>query len=289
MKTLLGLSALLLTAGCGDASLVADAAVPDLATTGDLGVTAPDAAGDAGVSYVGRVLAVSTLTPASSGGQATLAEYRGVVFPTKATLATIGACRVESTDRPVPITFSTSHSAGVITITGGAQTVTFTPDASGAYPVYSNQSAGLWSGGETITVTATGAEVPAFSASATAPAPVQITQPAKVPAGTVVMFDRTQDFPVSWVPGSGGELHAMVVVNSQTAGEYQRQIDCAFQATAGSGVIPVAALTMLPAGRSGYYDVRGRALTTITVGAYAVDVELQSINNGYVGAQIQTQ
>src|SRR5690348_6442563 len=110
--------------------------------------------------------------PTNATATATFTEYPDMTPQHAVLIANIGTCKVESLDRapPQPIQ-PVFHSAGIVTIMGGTQTISMMPpppSMPGSYTGYSSQSTPLWNGGEVISVTATGADVPPFTLTATA-------------------------------------------------------------------------------------------------------------------------
>ncbi|HZS41750.1 MAG TPA: hypothetical protein VFF06_33205 [Polyangia bacterium] len=79
--------------------------------------------------------------------------------------STVGSCvvtRCDSTDAGAPPS-TARPSAGVVTIAGGSQQVVLTPQADGTYAPFLDASHGLWTGGEALSVTAAGGDVPGFT------------------------------------------------------------------------------------------------------------------------------
>jgi hypothetical protein len=128
-------------------------------------------------------------------------------------------------------------SAGDVTVGGLAMPVTLTLMTMGMFVgQYTTfmQYLPLFSGGETFTVRAAGAEVPAFSVTVTAPSQPQL---ASLPQAAV----RTRDLSLSWSGGGAGELR--VALTAQTAA-----LECSFAAGGGAGKVPAGALALLPVG-----------------------------------------
>jgi hypothetical protein len=174
----------------------------------------------------------------------------------------IGPCDLAScVSTPPP-----SVSAGTIMITGAAQAITMLPKANQTYDTFMTADP-LFSGGESITFAAAGADVPAFTKSIVAPAKATITSPAK-PSSTspLLVINRSQDFTVSWTGGGSGLVQ--VALNSAQA---DQRLFCRFEASAGTGKVPTAALSMLQA-ENGGFAMASIAQTVHEAGDYAVDV-----------------
>ena len=173
---------------------------------------------------------------------------------------TVGACTVStctSTMQP------TAVSAGVVTLSGAAQPIMLTPGTDKTYTAFMSMSP-LFAGGESVVVSAAGADVPAFSKSITMPGKATITSPSKPAAGTFLAVSRSADFSVTWTGGGSGSLQIFV---SGTSG----RVTCRFPAGSDSAAVPAAALAMLPAG-NGSFAMAAIADGEQDAGDYAVDV-----------------
>ncbi|HTL35583.1 MAG TPA: hypothetical protein VL326_20785 [Kofleriaceae bacterium] len=167
----------------------------------------------------------------------------------------VAGCDVYVCQAPGPTTYV---SGGTVTITGLTQAVTMMPASDKMYAPVSSQQA-LYTGGETITVNATGADAPAFTLSLTAPARASITAPAKPSSGGLTI-DRAHDFAVSWT-GGGGKVYLYISGPSGT----NSTISCGFDASAGTGTIPAAALMMVPAG-TGSFNTSSLSVKSTDIG-----------------------
>src|SRR5215207_7017227 len=106
--------------------------------------------------------AMNTPNTPTRGGTASAGFFASGAFCTNS--MTIGACDIATCVSTPPA----GVSAGTITITGAAQVVMMTPTATATYNTFMTADP-LFSGGETITFAAAGADVPAFTKSITAP------------------------------------------------------------------------------------------------------------------------
>jgi hypothetical protein len=158
-----------------------------------------------------------------------------------------GSCTVGALSFQPPPASGTQVSAGTITVTGGSASIALAPMAvssgdGGAAEQYAPlQHAGTVSSGQTLTIAASGATVPAFSTNLVVPDAVTFTQPDIVDASSLAI-GRSTDWPIAWTGGSAGTLTFQV---SQTLGATGTLIVCTFPESAGSGVIPAAALGYL--------------------------------------------
>jgi hypothetical protein len=180
------------------------------------------------------------------------------------TTQTVGRCTLYMCPQtPPPVTYASS---GTVTILGLSQSVVLAPSTDKTYPPYSTQSA-LLSGGENLTIRSTGADAPAFMLTFTAPARASITMPAKpAVAGSSITIDRSGDFPVAWTGGGAGEVYVVIGSNAGYS------MTCEFAASAGSGTIPAAALSLLTAG-SGTFSASSVVLKSTDMGDWRVTGE----------------
>ena len=138
-------------------------------------------------------------------------------------------------------------SAGTLTVSGGAfgdAGVGIAPDNLGSY-LY-NTTGPMFSPGDTLTVSAAGATVPAFAAqSITAPGPIDLTAP--TPDSGVLSIPTTQDLDLGWTGGTAGAHFILGLDATFTSGASASAL-CTWDAAAGSGTIPAGALSPLAAG-----------------------------------------
>jgi hypothetical protein len=204
--------------------------------------------------------AMNTPNTPTRGGTASAGFFSSGNYCT--TTQVIGACEVATCTTTAP----PAVSAGAITITGAAQPITLTPKADDTYAMFMSASP-LFSGGESITFAAAGADVPAFSASITMPAKATITSPAKpTPQSPYLNINRTLDLTVRWTGGGSGKLQ--VALDSQSA---DHRIFCRFDASAGTGTVTAAALATLEEGLGGF-AMASIAMGEHDAGDWAVDV-----------------
>lgn len=185
---------------------------------------------------------------------------------------TMGSCAASILGpRPNPPAIA---AAGTISVTGGAMPLMQSPDGSGAYPIV-RVSSPLWmtAGGESLSVSATGGEVPAFATTLIAPGEMTVTSPAW-PAGGPTTIARAADLTLAW-NGSGVGVVDVGLVGGSAATQ-AAEIHCRFPLSAGQGVVPAAMLANLPAGSSGALLMFAMTPTTLTEGAWSVDVSLES-------------
>lgn len=138
-----------------------------------------------------------------------------------------------------------SLDAGVITITGGAQSVTLTADATKQYGSVTSGVAPLFDGGETLTVSAAGsADLPAWSGTVVAPAPADFTAPSF--DGNLSIL-RSSPLSVAWTGGGAGRVRFFVATVETSSGQTTRTVSVSCEAPASMGAmsVPAAALGRL--------------------------------------------
>jgi hypothetical protein len=198
----------------------------------------------------------------SDSGEAGYGVSAGFGASDGCTTNSIGPCDLGSCG-----TATMYPNAGTLTLTGGMQTVTLTPGTDGSYSDASGTTA-LWNGGETLTITASGGTVPAFSGSLRAPTPITVTGLAGAAWPTaMVNVARTTDLVVTWTPASGTVL---IGIGNQTSG-----MTCLFDASAGTGTIPSQALQMLAAGMA-ELDVSSGDQQMLMAGSIPVNFSLST-------------
>jgi hypothetical protein len=128
-------------------------------------------------------------------------------------------------------------------------------------------SGDLWSqAGSTVTVTAPGADVPAFTQQFPAPANLSIPSSSSLALATAT---RGNDIAITWQ--GGGSCQA-------TFDFYVRQglttysASCSFPSTDGSGTIPAAGLEPIPAGLKATYTFSCTVINELVVGDWEIKV-----------------
>jgi hypothetical protein len=202
--------------------------------------------------------------------------------PMISTSREVGPCQYTGFSSLAGAGTATPRSAGVITVDGAKVPITLTPAMpTPGYPPFQSPMP-LWSGGETITVTAAGADVPAFTAHATAPARVTVT----APAAGMLTLPRSADLTVTWTNGGAGEVH--LTLDADPSAPLQgSSLDCRFPSSAGTATVPSAALQLLPAGHAQLQIATGAPID-LQAGDYALQISVTS-DAGYAGAMVTLQ
>jgi hypothetical protein len=240
---------LLLLAACGDDS---PTAMPDA------NAPQPDAAVDAfAVRKEGQVVIMEGRSPdPSATAVASFVDGRLLV-----PIATADGCDVFDN------TPASSLDAGSITITGTSTPLTLVQEAAGkVYTTTQSVPDDLFSPAATLTVTATGGTVPAFTGGVTAPAPLDsLVIPSSI--------SRATPATITWTAGSGNEVWVLVAaLNGAARGMLCRTTD------SGSFTLTEAAIAQLPATTTEVsllvYRVKK---TVVTAGSW--DVMLYAVDN----------
>jgi hypothetical protein len=154
-------------------------------------------------------------------------------------LMKMGNCYVEQCSTTTPMHMY--ENAGSVHITGTSQPITLDPAADNTYMSFT-ATADLAQPGDMLTVTADGTTVPGYTETLVVPSKITITSPAK-PAAAVPV-SRAADYTIAWSGGSTGDVE--LAAGSSTQGA--PFVYCQIPSSAGTGTIPAALLSMLPAG-----------------------------------------
>lgn len=160
-------------------------------------------------------------------------------------VSTFGACTVSTcpADYVAPDNSTVaSPSAGKIAWSDGKTFMgELTPDALGRYAPYASATLGF-SGGESLTVSGSGGDVPAFSTTVAVPLSLLLASPAADATGHLVS-PKTQDLVLTFDRGMPGlDLYAQSMSNDPTTHSF---LQCTFPSATGTATIPAAALAKL--------------------------------------------
>jgi hypothetical protein len=130
----------------------------------------------------------------------------------------------------------------------------------------------LWNEGAKLVVQASGAAVPAFSATLDGAGVVSLTAPGITP-GVPLVVDRTLPFNATWSGSSVGTV-SVTLVRAESVGSSTHSVSvvCTFPATAGSGSVPAQLLGQIPAGTNGALSVYGGDSKQVVAGEFTVYV-----------------
>lgn len=207
----------------------------------------------------------------------------GAAFARAANVAPLGACaRSVAADRCTILTCddaggapsNAAPAAGTITVRVAARTVTLAPADDHTYPAFEDPTTAFWSGGETLSIDASGGEVPPFSGTVVAPPSITVTAPDLPPGVGRVLVDRASDLPVTWAPiaGDAGPSTIEVTISGAGTASARAVVTCSFDASAGSAAIPAKALAGIQAGEASL-SIATRRATRVIAGDWAVELQ----------------
>lgn len=179
-------------------------------------------------------------------------------------------CTTQPSDAGTP-TYETVG-AGTIQVLGANQPLSLTPDSGGSYTAITGQER-LWSGGETLTVSASGGEVPAFQETLFAATPVTLSSPSLPAPGTPMTLSTSGPLHVAWSGGMGGTVTAMLTRSITGATTRSVMLMCTFPATDGAGTVPASAMAAIPAGPDGTFQVLGGDTKTIEPSGWTITLQ----------------
>lgn len=200
----------------------------------------PDAAPDGDV-LEGRVFVLQELIEPTVVAHANASFQPGA----RCDVETIDACTVCLVDLTAPLGDQTPLDAGVISLAGAelpADGIELAWDAElEAYGAFLGD-APLFDGGQTITASSAGGELPAWGEqSVETPGEIAVTAP-DCSADDCVL-DRSGDLEVTWTGGGAGDVEVSVsTTDNETAAVV---VYCTFEATAHQGTVPAAAMAQL--------------------------------------------
>jgi hypothetical protein len=171
-------------------------------------------------------------------------------------------------------------SAGTLTLSGGKLTspLDFATSDDGAYAIDDTHLD--VTAGQTLTVTASGAAVPAFTQSIVAPAGIDLTKPTAGSDGQYAI-STSADLAVAW---SGGQTGDSVLFEGLSGGSAY-YFACTWDATAGAGTVPKAILAQL-AGQQ-YSEIEWLQGTKKTFDAGGCAITLTAYVGGSQGADFE--
>lgn len=222
--------------------------------------------GGAPTPKTGSVSLVQTTFSTGASGSGSARFYSKAPVAPGCALSTVAGCTVTECDLSKASTepFDFGDSAGDISFSGPSLTRVL-PFTDGGYGVFLTSDR-MWSPGDALVATASGAAVPAFTATLIAPAEIALTAPACSAAscGTV---SRTGDLTVSWTGGSD----VQALLRATKAGVSSIEIVCPLAAS--PATISAAALAKLgssDAGFTGSFGVSSSKTTKVVAGSYDV-------------------
>ena len=254
------------------------------ATDGGSADASSDAATDAATdpANVGRVFAISDTVLFDGGTQSSYRAGASFVHTsgtdTNSNTKTVGPCVLETLSGNSTVK-ETAFSAGAVHLTGGSQKVDLVPSGT-TYDLASGKTF-LWHGGETITVTGDGKDVPAFTTTLTAPSKLTLTAPALPPTqNDLLIVTKSVDFSATWTGASSGQ---MVLYFDAADGSMAYTSTCTFNASDGKATVPAAALAPFPKG-SGTFNFYVKEVANAIAGTWSIKFTASSAVVGTKGA-----
>jgi hypothetical protein len=175
-------------------------------------------------------------------------------------------------------------SAATIELSGPWTTpVTVTPTGGTNFYVYSSPALGF-TAGETLTVTASGATVPAFGPeSVVAPPLALLTSPAVSPDGGTTIIPTSADLHITWSGGQAGATMLLKVSDTELAIQ-STYMYCTWNASEGQGTVPAAMLKPLSGANEALVYGQYNA-TSFFAGPYAISLVALPYSGGLVSFQ----
>jgi hypothetical protein len=187
-----------------------------------------------------------------------------------------GACAVYECQAsgPDPVSVSPDDGgpaphAGTVQIIGGRVPATVSPGLDGMYRGTFRSHDLLFAGAETLSLSGAGASVPSFSVSLSAPTTVTITDPPNPVRDGVARLSVRRSVPLdlAWTGGTGQLVQTTIESVPSTSGI--RRLRCSFGVDAGAGMVPPAALGLLPRGEA-RMEVQVRSAADVAAGDWQV-------------------
>lgn len=183
-----------------------------------------------------------------------------------------GDCYAVECDKPTAGNDDPRPDAGAIYITGGLRDVTLMPDPDGTY-ITDAANEILWGGAvDTLTITAGGGDIEAFSEQVAAPSLIEITSPDF--SVEPILITSGEAFTATWTDGGIGVT--AVTVNGFDA-DTTVTVRCEFPSSAGTGTLPTSLMSWLDGYVDGTLSISNATRTTITPSNYAVQLILFSM------------
>jgi hypothetical protein len=183
------------------------------------------------------------------------------------TVTNAGSCAYYS---GCPNTTQNGVSAGTLTVTGPwlVPPVTITPmSGTNAYQYFSSTPG--FTAGQTLTVSGSGATVPAFGpVSVVAPQLTQLVQPPVTTDGGTTIIPTSADLPVQWTGAQPGATMILEAVSNSGT----NYTVCTWNASDGKDIVPVTVLYPL-SGQSGYFFYGQYNETFVSAGPFPVTLD----------------
>jgi len=186
------------------------------------------------------------------------------------------ACLAETAACGVP-------SAGVISDSDpGSSDMELKPNPNGTYTLENVVGSPLFVAGDVVTVEAAGGDVAPFLQNIVAPGCITMTAPATPDGGTIYgryAISTASDFQVSWTGGEAGALVGVTLAGEEGKSGVEVAVTCSFDATAGQGTIPQAAIASLAGGPGSFFIYQERRVAQ-QAGSFHVETVARNFGSG---------
>jgi hypothetical protein len=215
-----------------------------------------------------------TSMPPSSSASASFVEASSTRPATACTEETVEACVLTRCPLPAATNAATpdQKSAGAITLSFGSQSVELLPSSTGGYKPLSKGS--LWSAGDSIGVSAEGADVPAFDTAVDAPAPINVMTPQFVMGGSVgivALVPADGDIPIAW--SSTGSSGRVEVVLTTRAEDESYAATCTYDGATREATLPFALMDHFPRDPNTTISIVSVNRETVDSGSWRISVQ----------------
>lgn len=182
---------------------------------------------------------------------------------------TVQTCPSTLPEPPPPAT--AAPSAGTVTLTAASASYAKTLNPNAGYGAYGSDldSTVNFVGGEVVSVSATGSEIPAFSGNLAMPTPFVLTNdlPARNSAANIP-FDAGQDLTLDFTGGTSDLVVQVNGLQGSGSGATTSHLYCFFDSAPGTLTIPAEALA--PLGAYALVQLFTLRRSTVVAGAYNV-------------------
>jgi hypothetical protein len=137
------------------------------------------------------------------------------------------------------------------------------PGANGLYPAYEQTTLEIFTGGEKLTVTAAGGDVPEFTIDLAAPAALAIDAGEAPTSTTTIQISAANGHSLRWPTSAPPADRVRVTLSAPPDGKNTRKVlECSALATSGGFILPTSLLSGLP---TGLLEFEARVETEIEV------------------------
>ena len=181
--------------------------------------------------------------------------------------------------------------AGQITIVGPLLTQVLRPDT---FTPYMDDHPGqrMWTGGDSISISAAGGTVPAFQGIITGPPEITFTAPAITHSNpsnglpvVTLSIDRSKDLAFTWSKTSKAQIRVGLTGPATQTTEPGAELDCSFDGAAAMATIPSSALQAMPAGMGGFVITAFNS-DDVRAGDWSITLSAESVANAPDGAPL---